>query len=93
MSINSKPAHGEVVIENGRLSRQLQSFLDDIEIQLNLKLLGQAVKLPSHTVASLPDAGKYADGLIIVSDAVGGKVTAFSDGSNWLRTTDRTVIS
>lgn len=51
------------------------------------------VMLKSYPKAGLPDALKFMDGLIIVTDDVGGLTTAFSDGTNWRRTADRNVIS
>lgn len=49
--------------------------------------------LKSYTVAGVPSAATYAQGLIYVSNEVGGAVPAFSDGANWRRVTDRAVIS
>lgn len=51
------------------------------------------VVLKSYTVATLPDASLWTDGLITVSNEAGGYVTAFSDGTNWRRTTDRAIVS
>lgn len=51
------------------------------------------VSLPTYVVAGVPDATLYAGSLIYVSNEVGGSVIAFSDGSNWLRCTDRIIIS
>lgn len=48
--------------------------------------------LPSYTVATLP-AATGAGGLIYVSDETGGAVPAFSDGTNWRRVTDRTIVA
>ena len=47
--------------------------------------------LPSYTVASLPTG--TTGGMIFVSDETGGAVPAFYDGTNWLRMTDRAVVS
>lgn len=55
--------------------------------------LGVAVKLPNHTVSTLPDAAKNTYGLVIVTDEAGGCVPAFSDGTNWRRVTDRNIVS
>lgn len=93
MTINSKPFHGQAVVSDGQLTRQAQAFFDDIEMMLNTHLLGQSVVLPSYTISSLPDASVNINGVIMVSDEVGGAVTAFSDGANWRRTTDRAVVS
>lgn len=51
------------------------------------------VSLGSYSTASLPSASNSGAGaMIFVSDAVGGSIPAFSDGVNWLRCTDRSVI-
>jgi hypothetical protein len=49
-------------------------------------------QLRSFTVSTLPSAS-VAGRLIYVSDEVGGAVVAFSDGTNWRRITDRTIVS
>lgn len=52
------------------------------------------VRLPSYTVGTVPSAATAGAGAeIYVSNETGGAVTAFSDGTNWRRVTDRTVIS
>lgn len=43
--------------------------------------------------AQLPDAALWEGSLIFVPDDIGGPVPAFSDGTNWLRVTDRAVVS
>jgi len=58
-----------------------------------LEALLPGVAAPSFTVATLPDATTNAARLIYVSNETGGAVPAFSDGTNWRRVTDRTVVS
>lgn len=50
-------------------------------------------QLPEYTVATLPSAANYTRGMIYVSDETGGAIPAFSDGTNWRRVTDRTIVS
>lgn len=50
-------------------------------------------RLRSYTVAGLPAAGTRTGLMVYVTDEVGGAVPAFSDGTNWLRVTDRAVVS
>jgi hypothetical protein len=57
----------------------------------NLVISGAAV-VASYTVATLPSPAT-AGAIIYVSDETGGAVTAFADGTNWRRTTDRAVVS
>lgn len=49
------------------------------------------IKLKFYTVAGVPIA--VAGGLIYVSDETGGAVSAFSDGTDWRRVTDRAVVA
>jgi hypothetical protein len=54
-------------------------------------------KLQTYTVATLPPNVSGTLGtkgaMIYVSNESGGAVTAFSDGTNWRRTTDRAIVS
>jgi len=63
-----------------------------LEIE-RLRNNARIVRLASYTVADLPDAAQYTGAQIFVSDETGGAVPAFSDGTNWRRVTDRTVVS
>lgn len=51
------------------------------------------MKLPEYTVAGLPDPELYAWQMVGVTNEIGGGVVAFSDGTNWRRVTDRTIVS
>lgn len=53
---------------------------------------GAIHRLPSFEVADLPSAAP-AGQMIYVSDETGGAVVAYSDGTDWRRVTDRTVVS
>lgn len=48
---------------------------------------------PGYTVATLPDAARNPRAMVFVSDEAGGAVLAFSDGTNWRRSTDRAIVS
>jgi hypothetical protein len=48
-------------------------------------------KVKSYTVATVPTA--VVGGIIYVSDETGGATLAFSDGTNWRRTSDLAVVS
>ena len=51
-------------------------------------------QLPEFTVAGVPAAdADNKGGFVCITDETGGYVTAFSDGTNWRRTTDRAIIS
>lgn len=54
---------------------------------------GQIPKIAAFTVATLPSASVYFNGVIIVTDEVGGRTLATSDGSNWKRVSDGVTVS
>lgn len=89
----TRPDHKDFISESQLPSRPYEVFFDEIVQTLNQFVLGQAVSLPSHTVANVPPAANWTGAIIYVSDETGGAVTAFSDGTSWRRTTDRAVIS
>ena len=49
--------------------------------------------LKSYTVATAPAAASWTGAIVYVSDETGGAIPAFSDGTNWRRVSDRTIIS
>lgn len=49
--------------------------------------------LMSFVVEDLPDPELWEGAIIYVPDETDGAVLAFSDGANWLRVTDRSVVS
>lgn len=49
--------------------------------------------LTSYTVAGLPDATKFLNHAIIVSNESGGRTIATSDGTNWKRVKDGATVS
>lgn len=49
--------------------------------------------LTSYTVTGLPDATKFANHIIIVSNESGGRTLATSDGTNWKRVKDGATVS
>ena len=70
------------------------NFVDDLVEKLNSKLFGNQITLDTYTVATLPTVPDITEpGLIFVSDETGGAVPAFSDGTNWRRMTDRSIVT
>ena len=52
------------------------------------------INLDAYTVATVPNAADYPDGLIKVSNGAGGSpILAFSDGTNWKRSDTGATIS
>ena len=91
-NILSKPDHGSELIKDGKATPVFQLYLDEITTALNDNLLGLRIQATSYAVADVPDASTEA-GIIYVSDDAGGSVLAFSDGTNWRRVTDRTIVA
>jgi hypothetical protein len=58
----------------------------------NLNIDAPLPSLPT-TVASLPAAASYTGSTIYVTDETGGSIPAFSDGTNWRRVSDNTIVS
>ena len=59
-----------------------------------LLLANAPLRLRSYTVATLPAPAAAGPGALAhVTDAPGGAVPAFSDGTNWRTVTDRTVLA
>lgn len=50
-------------------------------------------QLFTYTVATLPSAATFTNAIVYVSNAAGGAIQAFSDGTNWRRVDDRAVVS
>ncbi len=67
----------------------MDTFADAIADAFNT----QPIELANFTVATVPSASIRAGNLIFVTNEVGGAVPAFSDGTNWRRVTDRTIIT
>jgi hypothetical protein len=53
----------------------------------------QPLRLMSYTVATVPTASLWTGSMIYVSDEAGGATTAFSDGTDWRRSQDRTIVA
>jgi hypothetical protein len=80
-------------------SEDLGTIEDSAAIQINLGALvisgllyPDQLVLPQHTANNLPSASIIGS-MIFVTDESGGPVPAFSDGLNWRRVTDRSIVS
>jgi hypothetical protein len=57
--------------------------------------VGMSAPLPlmAFEVSDLPSAAIWEGAIVYVPDEDGGAVLAFSDGTDWRRSTDRSVVS
>jgi hypothetical protein len=70
----------------GRLTREGFRYLEPLN--------GEAPFIfPEYTIATLPSASRYENGVIIVSNETGGRTLATSDGTNWRRVSDGAIVS
>lgn len=83
-----------------QLINSLSSEFRDHALRLNKAMMADGTEVPTAPVmikayskAALPNALSFLQGVIVVSDDVGGLTLAFSDGTNWRRVQDRAVIS
>lgn len=74
------------------LFQSLAAHADAIN-SLSDRGISRPVPLTSYTVATVPAASAHSGAIIYVSDEAGGAQPAFSDGTDWRRLSDRTVIS
>lgn len=51
------------------------------------------IRTAAYTVGTLPSAAAFTRAVIYVSNESGGATTAFSDGTNWRRHTDRAIVT
>lgn len=79
----------------------IDKYMSDLELWVKqvTELLRGVNDTQSFTVANLPPATDYVPddngfaSFVYVSDETGGAQMAFSDGTNWRRFTDRTIVS
>jgi hypothetical protein len=88
-----RPSSKKMVGPDGRLALEWDAFFSALLNAVNSVSQGSLVVTQVFTVATVPDAAEGAGRVIYVSDESGGAVLAFSDGTNWRRVTDRTIIS
>ena len=50
------------------------------------------IPLPSYTLATVPSASNFTGGMAYITDAPGGAVPVFSDGTNWRSVIDRSIV-
>jgi hypothetical protein len=89
--IGIPPPETALVAPSGGMVLQWWSPLQRLFDAVNTLRRGP-VAVP-YQVATVPSAAGAAGLIIFVTNEVGGPVPAFSDGTDWRRSTDRQVIS
>lgn len=72
----------------GKLTREAQNVINTI-----IEGISRPLIFLEYTVATVPSAAAFDNGVIIVSNEAGGRTLATSDGTNWRRVSDGAVIS
>lgn len=108
--IKYDPNSGSPLLLVGGGTPMLQSITIEAETEIKIKaapvevklektpgrvsIVGGPLRLPSSTVAGLPNAATMGAGsMYFVTNESGGAVPAFSDGTDWRRATDRAIVS
>lgn len=92
--INRPPNKQIVDPQTGRLTLEWDAFFATLERALNAVSQGSLVATQSYTVATLPSPVTAGAGRVLyVSDAAGGAIPAFSDGTNWRRVDTRAIVT
>ena len=92
-TINERPDVPQVMNDEIEHRRRLAQRANASLPHDATKAMTAPLRLKSYTVATVPTASLYTGALIHVSDETGGAITAFSDGTDWRRCTDRAVVS
>ena len=69
-----------------------RQLADDVNAELRVRARGFPVVLAPFSKTDLPDAARWRGAWIYVTDATGGAIPAYSNGSSW-RTPANAVIS
>lgn len=73
--------------------RQIATRVNEAMTRDGTVAMKEPLLLDQRAVADLPDASLWEGSVLYVIDETGGAVLAFSDGSDWRRTTDRAVVA
>lgn len=100
--IRLRGCSGNVLVDNfnengGQTSNYIASEDGNISYITNKSAAKNYVQVPiqlkEYAKASLPNAATFVRNIIWVTDDVGGETLAYSNGTNWLRVSDGSVIS
>jgi hypothetical protein len=87
-----RPADKKPLEADGRFKLEWDTFFSSLLNAVNAVSQGGLVAPKSYTVATLPSVADNVGRMIYVSDAAGGGIPAFSDGTNWLRVDTRAIV-
>lgn len=85
----SAPSPDERVLEGHRLARLWFRWVSRVTSILGGR---EPLKVRAYEVAKLPPASAWPGCMVIVTDEVGGRTLATSDGTDWLRVSDGTEV-
>ena len=83
---------GELLIVNSADVSSSAALPQRAGFETTTRLL-QPLVLDLHSASALPSAIVYANSMIFVTNAAGGPVPAYSDGTNWRRVSDGAVVT
>lgn len=74
----------------GNTSAAVQTLLGSTD-NAAIRSAISASSLPPYTLATVPSAAANTNLLIMITDLTGGREPCFSDGTDWLRCSDKTI--
>lgn len=80
------------VWDTGNTSANVQAMLGAAN-NAAIRSAISASSLPPYTLGTVPSAAANTNLLIIITDLTGGREPCFSDGTNWLRCSDKTIAN
>jgi hypothetical protein len=84
------PSPNDRVLEGSILARLWYAWVSRVTDRLNGR---EPMKIRAYEVAKLPAASAWPNSIVIVTDEVGGRTLATSDGTSWLRVSDGTEVA
>lgn len=94
INVTDKFQNGTMTIDGKVISVAGNSLtLNSGDTTADNPLIAPILITQDYTVAGVPGASGSKNGVITVSDEVGGFTLAFSDGTDWRRVQDRAIIS
>ena len=88
-----RPADKKPLESDGRFKLEWDTFFSSLLNAVNAVSQGGLVAPKSVTVATLPNVAENAGRMVYVTNEAGGPTIAYSNGTNWRRVYDNTIVS
>lgn len=92
ISAEAAPANWIKYLHTGNTSADVQAMLGAAN-NAAIRAAIRASSLPPYTLGTVPSAPANANLLIIITDLSSGREPCFSNGSDWLRCSDKSIVN